>query len=131
MFKAIWDFLTFWSRLSTKYNRIASDPELREKSVSFGVQSIISTIFGAAIIVLCALGVSALMGGSVLGIILAVLLAIVAVVSLVQLIVRGLITMIYQRRLNKKPIGIAALIIWIVAVIAAIVLSVLMVGKFL
>ena len=36
MLRAIWDFLMFWSRLSTKYNRIASDPELREKSVCIG-----------------------------------------------------------------------------------------------
>ena len=129
MLRAIWDFLTFWSRLSTKYNRIASDPELREKSICFGVEAILSSIFGAVIIVLCAFGVSALMSDSALGIIFAVLLIIVAVVSLVQLIIRGLITMIYQRRLNKKPIGIASLIIWIVAVIAAIVLSVLMVSK--
>ena len=129
MLRAIWDFLTFWSRLSTKYNRIASDPELREKSVCFGVESIVSSIFGAVIIALCAFGISALIGDSTLGIILVVLLAIVSVVSLVQLIIRGLIAMIYQRRLNKKPIGIAALTVWILAVILAIVLSVLMAVK--
>ena len=129
MFKATWSFLTFWSQLSTKYARIASNPEQREKSICFGVESIASTIFGAIIIVLCAFGVSALISGSALGVILAVLLVIVALVSLVQLIVRGLITMIYQLKLNKKPVGIAALIIWILAVIAAIVLSVIMVVK--
>ncbi|MDE5601594.1 MAG: hypothetical protein K2J16_03755 [Clostridia bacterium] len=131
MFKAIWDFLTFWSRLSTKYNRIASDPELREKSICFGVESIVSSILGAVIIVLCALGISALVNGSTLGIIFVVLLAIVAVVSLVQLIVRGLITMIYQRRLNKKPIGTSALIFWVWSVVVSIAFPVFMLVKVL
>ena len=80
MFKLIWDFLTFWSRLSIKYSRIASNPDLREKSVQFGVESIVSSIFGAVIIVLCALGVSALMSESALGIIFAVLLIMCALV---------------------------------------------------
>ena len=131
MFKAIWDFLTYWSRLSTKYNRIASDPELREKSICFGVESIVSSIFGAVIIALCALGISALVNGSTLGIIFVVLLAIVAVVSLVQLIVRGLITMIYQRRLNKKPIGTSALIFWVWSVVVSIAFPVFMLVKVL
>ncbi|MBD5091862.1 MAG: hypothetical protein HDT36_00565 [Clostridiales bacterium] len=131
MFRAIWNFLTFWSRLSTKYNRIASDPELREKSICFGVESIVSSIFGAVIIALCTLGISALIGGSTLGIIFIVLLVIVAVVSLVQLIIRGLITMIYQRRLNKKPIGTSALLFWVWSVTASIAFPVCMLVKVL
>lgn len=132
MLKFIMDFLTFWSKLSTDYGRIASDPERRAKSVRFGVQSILSSVFGAAVVLLCALGVSSLMsdtdGMKALGIVFAALLALIALVAVVQLTVRGLIATVYQMRLNRRPIGIISLVVWILSVIATIVLSVLMIG---
>lgn len=131
MLKALWNFLTFWSRLSTSYTLIANDPEKREKSVRFGVQSIICSILGAALITLCMFGVATTTRGSsslegLVGIVVAAFLVLIAVVSLVQLIVRGLIVTVYQLKLNKHPVGKAALAIWIIAVIAAIALSVVM-----
>ena len=128
--KGIGQFIMYFTNISARYNRIANDPERKDKSVYFGVRSIISSIIGAIIVVLCAFGISALMDSdSIVSIVFIVILALCMISALFECSLRGLITMIYQLRLNKLPIGWVSLAVFIVSVVAMIALSILMIAK--
>ena len=128
--KGFWQFFMYFSNLSLWYNRIANDPEKREKSTYFGVRSIISSLVGAIIIILCAFGISALMNNeNVLTIVFIVLLAVAMISVLFECTLRGLVTMIYQLRLNKRPIGWIALAVFLVSFVVMVLLSILFIAK--
>ena len=129
--KGFWKLIMYFSTLSMWYNRIISDPEKREKSVYFGVQSIITSIVGATMVILCAFGVSALLrsDGGIVAIVFIALLALLMVVGLFEFTLRGLVAMIYQLRVNKRPIGWVALAVWIATFIATIALSIAMIAQ--
>ena len=123
-------FLMYFSNLGASYKRISNDPEKKDKSVYFGIRSILSSIFGAIIVVLCAFGISALMDtDNIVSIVIIVVLVLCMLSALFECTLRGLITMIYQLRLNKQPIGWASLAVFIVTFIAMLVLSILMIAK--
>lgn len=123
--KGFWKLIMYFSTLSMWYNRIISDPEKREKSVYFGVQSIITSIVGAVMVILCAFGVSALLksDSGIVAMVFIVLLALLMVVGLFEFTLRGLVAMIYQLRVNKRPIGWVALAVWLATFIATVALS--------
>ncbi len=128
--KNFWNFIMYFTNMSVRYDRIVSDPNRREKSVWFGVQSLVASLFGAAVIILCAFGISALMKeDNIVTLVFIILLVVIMLVAILECTVRGLISMIYQLRVNKKPVGWIALAIWIVALVLEIVISALMIGK--
>jgi len=123
------DFLFFWLGMRVRYDRIAQDADRKEKSSFFGVQSILCSLFGMAAVILCAFGIRACMQqDSALLILFIALLVIVMLVALVQCTSRALVATIYQMKLNKKPIGWVSLVLWIIALVAMVAVSVLMVS---
>ena len=128
--KTLRNLIMYFNNLSIRYSNIIADPERRENSKYFGIISIINSILGAVIVALCAFGISALMeNDSIVSIVFIVLLALMIVVALFEFTLRGIIATVYQRKVNKHPIGIAAIVIWIATFIAAVVLSVIMIAK--
>ncbi len=105
-----------------KYNKICAEPERKEKTVFFGVYSIIMSIAMAALVILCVWGTIACvdaLDGNDLGLSeLAVgafilMLAICAAILLAEYIFGGLIGVVYQFRCNKRPIRWIALAVFI------------------
>ena len=128
--KGFGQFLMYFSNLSTRYQIIMNSPERREKSVYFGVRSILSSIFGAIIVILCAFGISALMDNdNILSIVFIILLALCMISALFECTLRALITMIYQLRVNKNLISWVALAVFLITFIAMVVLSIIMIAK--
>ena len=128
--KGFWQFFLYFNHLSVWYNRIVNDPDKREKSVYFGARSIISSLVGAIIIILCAFGISALMNNeNALTVVFMVLLAVAMISVLFECTLRGLVTMIYQLRVNKRPIGWIALTVFVVSFVAMVLLSSLLIAK--
>ena len=128
--KGFWQFFMYFNHLSVWYNRIVNDPDKREKSVYFGVRSIISSLVGAIIIILCAFGISALINNeNALTVVFMVLLAVAMISVLFECTLRGLVTMIYQLRVNKRPIGWIALAVFIVSFVAMVLFSSLLIAK--
>lgn len=112
------------------YNRISADPERKQKTVFFGVYSIIMSVAMATLFLLCVWAtivcVNAL-GGNDLGLSdLAVgafilMLVICAVILLAEYICGGLIGVVYQFRCNKRPIRWAALAVFVATAVGMIV----------
>ena len=115
---------------SVRYNRISADPERKQKTVFFGVYSIIMSIAMGALFVLCVWGtlacVDALDGNSLgLGELAVgafiVVLVICAVILLAEYISGGLVGVIYQFRCNKRPIRWVALAVFVATAVGMIV----------
>ncbi len=135
--KGIFKVLNFWANLRFRYDTIAKDPERKEKSIYFGVRSIISSIFSAIVIALSVWGIFACsnaMNADSLNAIVAwvfiVLLAVITFTALCNGFVSALISTVYQLRLNKKPIGWVALAILIVSFVGAIIAALLLLKVF-
>lgn len=135
--KTLFKMFTFWVNLKVRYETIAKDPERKEKSVYFGVRSIISSIFSAIVIALSIWGIFACFNAlntdsfnMILAWIFIVLLAVIALTALFNGFVAALISTMYQLRLNKKPIGWVALAILIVAFVGAIIAALLLLKVF-
>ena len=117
-------FLTFWINIGTKYQILKESPS-RERSTSLGVTSILMSIFG----VLTAVGFTylALLCFKTEG--LTVLVAVpggiicllAAVMCFIQLLIASIFYAGYQMRLNKRPIGIVALVLSLLFIVLAIV----------
>ena len=128
----LFHFLMFWLTISNKYERLKGDPR-KQNSVSLGVTSIFMSIFG----VISAVGFAylAILCFSVddLAIILTFLFGIVcalaAVMCFFQLLVASLVYAAYQLRLNKRPIGIVALIISLVLMVVAVIGIILVIAN--
>ncbi|MCM1305930.1 MAG: hypothetical protein NC037_06180 [Bacteroides sp.] len=126
----LWELIMFNTHLKIRYQRICENPEKREKSVYFGVLSILFSIIGAVIVALCAFGISSLMDNdNLLSIVFIVILALCILISIVECTIRSLISTVYQLKVNKLPIGWAALAVFIVTFIAMVVVSILMLAK--
>lgn len=131
MFKAIWNFFTFWSNIHTKYDRIKSNEEKSKTSTKLGITAIILSFIFSAIVVTSAYGTFAcfnFMNNSsfVLGILGFIVCFVLLLGSLIQGLGGALFYSIYQMKLNKKPIGVISLVVWIICLILAIVGSVLL-----
>lgn len=115
---------TFWIRISNKYDRLKEDPR-KQNSVSLGVTSLLMSIFG----LLTAVGFAylAFLCFSVddlsilLTFIFGIMCAIAAIACFFQMLVASIIYAAYQLKLNKRPIGIVALVISLVMLVASIV----------
>lgn len=119
--------MLFWITVSSKYDRLKTDPQKREKSVSLGVTSLIMSVVGIALTVGFAyLAILCLSGMETLAFFFA-LIAVIACVAaavgcFVELVLASIVYAVYQMKLNKKPIGLAALIISVAITVATVVL---------
>jgi len=120
-----------WNQRSIKYSTIR-DSEKRATSISFGVKTIIASVFCVVFAVLFALCLKNIGQSSTIDdIVLSVLYIIGMVIcglSFLSILFTAIIDVQYQLRLNKKAIGWIALIILILA-LAGSVVAVLMLGK--
>lgn len=112
MNNTIWDILF----VSTKADEIKRDPERREKSVRFAVESIIMSVFMA---VCLGAGGFLLTSGSLL-IIVGILLLIFAL----SMFVMSLVRLIAQFTINRHAMTWVALAIFLTAVVAPVILIV-------
>ena len=121
----------FWITVRDKYERIKEDPEESKVNVSLGVRSLVLSLVGIALtigFVLLAIscfggmsggmdGVSGAAGvaagalGAIFILIGAFVCGILALVCFVTMVLASIVYAIYQLKLNKRPIGIIALIV--------------------
>ena len=121
--KGLFRFLLFWVTVSDKYDRLKDDPD-RQDSVRLGVTSILLSVFG----VILAVGFAYLAYlcftvedlAIILTFIFGVICAISAVVCFFQMLVASIFYAAYQLRLNIRPIGIVALVISLLFLVAAV-----------
>lgn len=122
--------------IDRRINKISQDPEKKEKSVWFGVGSIIFLIC-SLILVLCSTGISTLcfkLAFTNLGIftyiifignIFLLVLGIVVFALPLMFAVYSLMFATAQRRVNKRAIGLVMLIISIIGIFASVGLTIL------
>lgn len=147
-FNNLWKSLLFWNNINIRYQNIKNNEEERPKSIKMGVHSIVNSIIGVIIaclgiwlLIVCiqnlqALNVEAspdwagdlILAGMdatfyIIGIVLG---AGVVIAALFGGMVRALIYLIYQLKLNKRAIGWVALGILIAGVIGIILTVVFM-----
>ncbi len=126
--KLLVELINFWSRASTKYNLLKYDEDKKTNSKKLGVTSIILSIVGAILIVLCSVGFRLLwehFTGIKIGdnqydypffsLVGLIGLGVLIVGMFVRLNVASLIYLIYQKKLNKQSIGNVALLIWFIS----------------
>ena len=125
----------FWTRVSSKFDRIKQDPQKCEKSVSFGVTSIILSIVGIAFTVgfavlayLCLAGMNTL--AFFFAFLATIICALTSLACYVNLVLASIVYAIYQMRLNKKPIGKVALIISLLISIGTIIVIIVALSQF-
>ena len=116
------DSILFWISIGEKYIKIKEDPEKRDTSVSMGTTSLILSIVGAIVtyglVIVAYLCFTAGGVGKIIGGIFAVL---VAFTCFIYMLSASIVYAAFQVKLNKKPIGKAALVISLVVTIAPIV----------
>lgn len=131
--------LTFWVRVSNKYNKLQQNEERRKTSISLGVQSIIQSVICGVFVVLCLWGlrfcvdhIQSIWAGTVEGVFKGlpiltifgiVVFALAAFLFFVQGVIGGLLYMIYQFRLNARAVRWVALVVWILVIIAIFVFA--------
>ena len=135
MWKAINGIFLFWIRISNKYDRIKADPKKRETSVSLGVTSLWLSILGIAMTIgfgylayLCFTNTGA--WGWFYAVV-AIICVAAAIAFFIEMVLASVFYAIYQMKLNKKPIGLAALIVSlfiIVATVGGVVIGLLVLG---
>lgn len=115
---------------SEKFNIIKNSGK-SEKSIYFAIVGILSSVLGIAVslaLILCGVFLIESMNGSgnilvaIFGIIAGAAVALSGGLGLIMCSIRGMIVAIYQLKLNRKPIGVIALILNIVIMIAIIIL---------
>ena len=127
MRKALYNLLFFWVKVSRQYDLIKRDPEKSAKSVKLGVTSLLMSIIGiglttgfAYLAFLCLAGLETLAFFlAFIGIIVCIA---AAIGCFVELVLASIVYAAYQMKLNKKPVGLAALIVSLLISIATIVL---------
>ena len=127
MKKWLWDSFMFWLAVSNKYDKLKENPEKRESSITLGVQSLFLSVVGMIATVglafLAYTCFSRAEGSGLAGLLMivgGVICAIAALVFLFDMVFASLMYAIYQRKLNKKRIGLAALIVSLVLIAATI-----------
>ena len=133
MNKDIIDLILFWISIGEKYERLKQDPQKRENSIQLGVTGIILSIIGAAltvgfgILAYYCFAVSGLI--SILAVILGAICVLAGFMSLVNLMIAGIVHAAYQMKLNKRAIGIVALVINLLLIVIAAILIVIFLMK--
>ena len=138
IFQAFNKLFSFWTRGERKYSLIKNDEEKRDTSVKLGVRSIVESIYSGVLAVLFLLGLyfcvtnliniklgDGTYGMPILTIIGIVICAMCALVCLFEGMGGALLYMIYQFKLNKKPVRWVALALWLVMVVAIIVFAII------
>ena len=124
MLKALGSFLTFWTRISCKYDRLRANDIKRDRSIALGVQSILQSILCGGMSVLSLFGVYYCIYGfshgtlpifSLIGLFVC---AVAAVAFFVQGVIGALIYMIYQFKLNRRGVRWAAFVVWFLSIAA-------------
>lgn len=120
--------LSWMLYVSNKYSKIEREPGRKERTVFFGVYSILMSVLTAGLFVLCAWGIFAMVesinenGLAVFIWFLFIIgLAVGMLVLLIENIMGGLIAIIYQFRCNRRPIGYIAIVVYIIATAGMIV----------
>lgn len=135
MLKALSSFLTFWTRISCKYDRLRADDLKRDTSIALGVQSVLQSILCGGMSVLSLFGVYYCIYGfshgtfpifSLIGLLVC---AVAAVAFFVQGVIGALIYMIYQFKLNRRGVRWAALVVWFLSIAAIIVSAYLILSR--
>lgn len=131
--KHLGNILFFWVDAYFKYASIR-DSDRRETSTVMGVHSIAQVLSGLIVSLLAVCGllasINALDGDGFIVIFAAFgvfICAVAAVAAILGGLLRGLMYWIFQLKLNKRPIGKVAMVLWILSLIAAIAGSVLLV----
>lgn len=125
----------FWVRTSNEYDRIKSDPEKRAKSVSMGVQSLILSILGTVLTVASAVGAFACFSSGtdslsgLLLLFLGIILALAALSIFIEMVLASIVYAVYQMKLNKRAIGVVALVINLLLIVIAAILIVIFLTK--
>ncbi len=123
----IYGTLSWLISLNIKYKRICEDPERKATTIYFGVYSMIVSLFCAGLILLCSWGALALYSGiensgisEILMWLFIAMLIICIIVLVAELILGGLMGIVYQYRCNNHPIRYIATAVFAV-IIAALV----------
>ncbi|MGN1060108.1 MAG: hypothetical protein ACI4QN_00095 [Candidatus Coproplasma sp.] len=138
LLQAISNMFSFWIRIEGKYSRIKNDEEKRDISVKLGVRSIVETIYSGILVILLLLGlyfcVNNLLNTRVgdgtysmplLTIIGIIVCGVGALICLFQGMGGSLLYMVYQFKLNKKPVRWVALALWLAMIVAIIVFAII------
>lgn len=105
----------YWVNIGARYDRLKNDEQKQPVSVNLGVQSIIYSILGTILLSLFTFSIAYLVKtptdslGEILKVVVIVLCSILALLSIFYGILNGLMCAVYQKRLNKLPIGSIAL----------------------
>lgn len=127
LFKLLGSFLTFWTRISCKYDSLRANDSKRDKSIALGVQSVLQSVLCGGMTVLSLFGVYYCIYGfthltlpifSLIGLFGC---AVAAVAFFVQGVIGALIYMIYQFKLNRRGVRWMALVVWFLSIAAILV----------
>ena len=119
------DSILFWISIGEKYIKIKEDPERRDTSVSMGTTSLILSIVGAVVTYgLAVVAYLCFVAGGVGKIIGGIFAVLFALASFIYMMIASIVYAAFQVKLNKKPIGKAALIISLVLTITPIIAGV-------
>ena len=137
MKRFLYDLFMFWGSINRRYRQIINDPTTRERSVSLGVTSIVMGIAGVALSLMFAYFAYACFGGmsggwginsaaaagfaAIFIIVGGVACVVLAGGSFIYLVLASIIYAIYQLRVNRRPIGIIALVLSLILSIGCIV----------
>lgn len=133
--KAVGKFFAFWTKASNRYVRLKDDEGQRETSQTLGVRSIVRTLTGVVLfvalvwlLVACIGNFRSVQSGSggslpILSIIGIVFGAVGALAAFVQGVLGGLIYLIYQFKLNRRPVRWIALSVWLLSLIGMVVFA--------
>lgn len=132
----IYGTISWLISLNIKYKRICDDPEHKAKTVYFGVYSIVVSLFTAGLFILDLWGIGLLFAekdSAGIGVLamwaFIAMLAIVAIVLFAELILGGLLGVMYQFRCNSRPIRWIALAVFAIAAVGLITGSIYVLGS--
>ena len=122
--KGLFKLFMFWVTVSNEYDRI-KDGHKAQTSVKLGVESLIMSIFGIfatvgfAVLAYFCFSVDDL--ALLLTFILGIICAAAALAFFIRLVLASIVYAAYQMKLNRRPIGIVALVISILISVATVV----------
>lgn len=122
--------------MSCKYDRIAASDK-KETSVTFGVRAIIKSVFAVLFalltmygLILCGVASKSIMNLanqaidttaiSLFNLVLGALCIVIGALSVLFLLISGGFSVRYQFKLNKKPIRIVALVLFLASVVSSV-----------
>lgn len=130
--------ISLFLNLSIKYDEIAKDENRKANTKYFGVYSISTSVIAGATFVLALWGiiacVNAIDSSGLSALVLYIFIGILGLIELTlfgEIILGGLMGIVYQFRCNNRPIGFIALAVFLIVVIGMGVGIILIIGKML